>query len=347
MSSFAGQLSATRGSVSAAEWVYQNDLRRRISVCLGLLGAGVRAHGQSAPPWRLAWLSPSDGLGPNHKAFLARMQQLGYEQDRHFSIEWAWVGSNTAALSAFASRLVDARPDLIIAQSQVCAQAAQAATRSIPIVFVGVRDAVAAGLVKSYASPGGNLTGVTLTTSDELVAKLLELLRELMPTARRLGVFWNPGVPIQGPLVETLVAKGKGMSFAVRPVPIKGPGDIERGFEVLTRESTDALLTLVEWFSLNNRDLIARLAIQNRLPTLFEIKDYVLAGGLLAYGVVYHEHYASAADYVDKILRGSKPSDLPVQQPSRLEMVLNRKTARSIGLPLPKGILVRADQVID
>lgn len=321
--------------------------RRQVCCGAGALLFQATAFGQNPKVWRLAWLSPADGPGPNHAAFLSRMKQLGYEEGKQFEIEWAWVGSNTAALPAQASRLVQAKPDLILTQSQICAQAAQKATSTIPIVFVGVRDAVAAGLVRSYANPGGNLTGVTLTPSDELVGKLLELLRQLLPMAKRIGVFWNPGVPIQASVVDLLTSKGKVLGLEVRPMPVKLPGDIERSFGEMVRERVEGLLTLVEWFTLTNRELIARLAVEYRIPTLFEVKDYVVAGGLLAYGVVYHEHYASAAHYVDKILKGAKPADLPVQQPAKLEMIVNRRTARAIGLSIPGAVLVRADELID
>ncbi len=321
--------------------------RRHLCIEVGALLVPVGVFAQSRKLWRLAWLSPADGPGPNHAAFLARMKQLGYEEGKQFEIEWAWVGSNTATLPAHAARLVQSKPDLILTQSQICAQAAQKATSTIPIVFVGVRDAVAAGLVHSYASTGGNLTGVTLTPNDELVAKLLELQRELVPTARRLGVVWNPSVPVQASVVELLVLKGKGLGFDVRPMPVNRPGDLERSFAEMARERVEGVLTLVEWFTFNNRELLARLALQYRIPTMFEVKDYVTAGGLVSYGVVYHEHFASAAHYVDKILKGARPADLPVQQPAKLEMVVNRKTARTIGLLVPVTILVRADEFLD
>ena len=322
--------------------------RRQACLC----GAAVLVHqgaalGQRTKAWRLCWLSPSDGPGPNHAAFLARMARLGYDDGKQVQIEWAWVGPNTASLPAVAARLVLSQPDLIVAQSQACAQAAQKATSTIPIVFLGVRDAVSAGLVRTYANPGGNLTGVTLTPNDELAAKLLQLLRELMPLAKRVGVFWNPDVRVQASVVELLRDKGKSLEFEVRSLPVHRPGDIERAFEEMGREGIEALLTLVEWFTFNNRALIARLAAEHRIASLYEVKDYVVAGGLMAYGVAYHEHYASAAHYVDKILRGAKPADLPVQQPTKLEMVVNSRTARAIGLSIPKGVLARADEVID
>lgn len=314
---------------------------------VGLLIAHGQTHSQPTGTWRLAWLSPADGPGPNHAAFLARLKQLGYEEGRQFQIEWAWVGPDTSSLAGHAARLVQSKPDLILTQSQICAQAAQKATSTIPIVFVGARDAVAAGLVQSYAKPGTNLTGVTLTPNDELVAKLLQLLRELIPSVKRVGVFWNPGVPIQSSVINLLAEKGRALGIEIRPTPVHRPGDIERFFEEAAGERIQALLTLVEWFTFNHRELIARLAMSYRMPTLFEVKDYVAAGGLLAYGVVYHQHFAAAADYVDKILKGARPAELPVQQPARLEMVLNRRTARAIGLPVPGSILVRADEIID
>jgi len=302
---------------------------------------------QAGRVWKLAWLSPADAAGPNHEAFLAKLRSLGYEEGKNFQIEWAWIGSRPQDTDSLARKLVLGKPDVLISQSQVCALALQRATKTIPIVFVGVRDPVRIGLVESMARPGGNLTGLTLTPSDEIVQKHVELLVGLIPNAKGLAVFWNPDVPVQAGVVATISKVAQQKGIATRPIEVHRHGDIERGFDQIVRDRLDALLTLVEWFTFGQRELLAKLAIERHIPTLFEVKDYVVSGGLISYGIVYHEHFAAAATYVDKILKGAKPSEVPVQDAARLEMVVNLKTAASIGVTVPKSILVRADHLIE
>lgn len=190
--------------------------------------------------------------------------------------------------------------------------ALQKATKTIPIVFVGVRDLVVVGLVASMGRPSGNITGVTLTPNAELVQKHLELLAEIVPKATRLAVFWNPDVPVQALVVKTITDTAQKRGIAVRAFEVHRQRNLERSFEAIALERFDGLLTLVEWFTFGQRPLIARLAIENSIPTFFEVKDYVKAGGLLSYGVVYQEHFASPPlMYVDGIFKGARPSDLP------------------------------------
>lgn len=327
-------------------------MNRRESV-RGLLAFAVSGFSKSSigqsqeKIWKLGWLSPADGPGPNHEAFVQQLKKLGYEQGKNLKIEWAWVGPRTELMSDAAIKLVQGNPDILVTQSQVCALALQKVNKFIPAVFVGVRDPVKIGLVASMGRPGANITGLTLTPNEELVVKHLELLSEIVPKASRLAVFWNPDVPIQGKVIETISAIGQGRGLAVRAFGVHRPGDIERAFEVMARERFHGLLTLVEWFTFGQRPLIAKLAIANRIPTLFEVKDYVKSGGLLSYGVIYHEHFAAAAEYVDKILKGAKPGDIPVQQPAKLELVVNLKTANALGIKIPQVVLIRADEVIE
>ena len=302
---------------------------------------------QQAKIWRIGWLSPAEGPGPNHEAFLKQLKALGYEEGKNIHIEWAWVGQHPDQFPQAATRLVGANIDVLITQSQAVTLAAMKVTTTIPIVFVGVRDPVVAGIVKSLSHPGGNVTGLTLTPNAELVVKHVELLRAIAPGASRLAVFWNPDVPVQADVIDTIKRTAQTLGVAVQPFGVRHPGDIERSFEIMGREHFDGLLTLVEAFTYGQRPLIAHLAIANRLPTLFEVKDYVTDGGLLSYGVVYHEHFAMAANYVDRIIRGARPADLPVQQPAKLELVINLKTAKALGMTIPKSVLLRADEVVE
>ncbi|HEY4957215.1 MAG TPA: ABC transporter substrate-binding protein [Caldimonas sp.] len=324
-----------------------NKRRKVLSFVAAIVASRSLRAQAPARIWRVSWLSPADGPGPNHEAFLQQMRKLGYDEGRNLHMEWVWVGAQTSQLPRFAAELVQGKPDVLVSQSQVCALALQRATTTIPIVFVGVRDPVLAGLVSSMAHPGGNLTGFTLTPNADLVKKHLELLSEIVPRASRLAVFWNPDVPVQAQVVETIKATAQQRGFSVQPFEVHRPGDIEKAFETLSRERPDGILTLVEWFTYGQRFALANLAIENGMPTFFEVKDYVVAGGLLSYGVVYHEHFALAATYVDKIIKGAKPAELPVQQPAKFEMVINLKSAKAMKLKIPQSVLVRADEIIE
>lgn len=321
---------------------------RSLVLALALLAFAIPAFASdTARMWRLGWIAPAAAPGPNHQAFLAQMKQLGYEEGRNLHIDWTWGGQRYDRLPELAAALVQRKPDVIVSQTQAASQAIQKATKAIPIVFVGVRDPVVAGLVETLARPGANITGVTLTPNAELAAKQVELLRAISPRTARIGVMWNPDVAVQGQVVDTITEMSNGLRIVVRAFGVSRSGDIERAFEAMRRERIEGLITLVESFTLGQRALIARLATDARIPTSFEVKDYVKAGGLLSYGVAYHEHYAQAAIYVDRIFRGAKPSDLPVQQPAKLEMAINLRTAKALRVTVPPEILIRADEVIE
>jgi putative tryptophan/tyrosine transport system substrate-binding protein len=300
---------------------------------------------QNANKPRVGFLSPAEGPGANHAAFRQRLSAMGFEEGKNIQIEWRWLSQQYAQLPMVADELVDRKVDAIVAQTQAAALAAKKATSAIPIIFVGVRDPVRAGLVQSMHRPGENATGVTLTPSWELPAKQIELLREIRPDAARFAIFWNPRVSVQAEAIEEIKRATKGMGVDIPPFPVVTATQIRDAFVVMHRDKIDGLLTLVESFTLSQRALIAQLATQFRIPTAFEVSDYVQAGGLLSYGLRYHEHYAEAATYLVKVLRGASPHELPVQEPIQFELVINRRTADALGLTIPPTLLARADEV--
>lgn len=234
--------------------------------------------------------------------------------------------------------------DLILASGAPPALAAQKVTKTLPVVFVGVNGPVELGLVSSLAGPAANITGLAITSAD-LAGKRLELLKELVPNLRRVAVLWNPTNPgnqvqLNGALEVAQLAK-----VQIQPVPISSPDGLESAFD--TARGADALLLADDPLFVAHRNQFVALAARSRLPAIYGIKDFVDAGGLMTYGADLPDMYRRSATYVDKILRGAKPTDLPVEQPMRFELIVNGKTAKTLGLKIPYTVLLRANQVIE
>jgi putative ABC transport system substrate-binding protein len=295
----------------------------------------------------IGFLSPADGPGANHRAFLRELATKGYVEGQTVSLEWRWAHQQYGKLPDLASELVSLNPNVIIAQTSAAAFAAEKATSSIPIVFLGVRDPVATGLLPNLNHPGGNITGVTFTPSPELAAKQIELLKEIVPTANRFGVLWNTSIAIQADVVKIMKEVAKRLEVDLESFGVRQESDLEPAFERMEHAHIAGLATLVESLTLQQAPRIARLAIDRHIATIFEVRDYVDAGGLLCYGVPYHEHYAEAADYAARVLKGERPGDMPVAQPARFDVVINMRTARMLGLEFPPSITVRATDVIE
>ena len=226
------------------------------------------------------------------------------------------------------------------------AQAAQQATKVIPIVMTGPADPVADGLVASLARPGGNITGLAIV-SHELIGKELELLREVVPKVTRMAVLWNPTNPGNLHQLRAAQAAAAALGVHLQPLQTRSPGEIEGAFAAMTRDRAGALLVLLDSMLLAQRERIAGLAAKNRLPAVYGLRLHVQAGGLMAYGADQLDSSRRVASYVDKILKGAKPADLPVEQPTKFELVINLKTAKALGLTIPPSLLLRADQVIE
>lgn len=299
---------------------------------IGILLAGS----PPTPPARL----------PPLEAFLQGLRDLGYVEGRNIAIEYRWAEGKLDPLSDLAAELVRLKVEVIVTSSTPAVQAAKKATSTIPIVMAAVGDPVVTGLVASLARPGGNITGLTLL-APELAGKRLELLKETLPTLSRVAVLWNSAsTAMVHTFRETRVA-AEASGVKLQSLEVRGdPIDFERAFSAITKEWPQGLFVTLDPFTSRYRVRIVELAAQHRLPTIYELKEFVEVGGLMSYGPSSRDMWRRAATYVDKILKGAKPGDLPVEQPTMFEFIINMKTARALGLTIPQSVLIRADEVI-
>ncbi len=319
-------------------------------VALGALGAPRVARAQARKVARLGILSPfapSDGPAPSFQFFHDRLRELGYVEGQNIVFEYRWAEGKYDRLPAMAAELVQAKVDVVLtAWSTPAAMAAKRATTTIPIVFIGVGDAVGVRLVGGLARPGGNITGSTFQ-SEETVGKLLQLLKEVVPKLTRLATVSNPANPVYEPVLKDVEAMGKTLGLQVLRLGVTGPGDVEAAFDSARREQVDGLVVMRDFVLISQRDRIVTLAAKNRLPVMYGMREFVAAGGLMSFEPSLPELHRRAADLVDKILKGARPAELPVEQSSRFELVINLKTARALGLTVPPLVRLRADQVIE
>ena len=292
----------------------------------------------------LACCSPARLLRGGHyvDAFRQGLRELGYIEEQNIRLEYRWAEGGFPDLAA---NLVRGRVDLIFAWGTTAATAAKRATGTIPIVFVAAADPVGSGLVASLARPGGNVTGLT-NISAELSVKMLELLKQVAPGVARVGVLRNPGNPVSALQLKQTEIAARSLGVQLQVVDAREPSELEGAISTLTRERADALTVLADPMLLSQRARIADLAARSRLPAVFNVRQYAEAGGLLAYGPSLADLFHLAATYVDKILKGARPADLPVEQPTKFELVLNLRTARALGLTIPPPVLARADEII-
>jgi putative ABC transport system substrate-binding protein len=313
----------------------------------GLLAAPLAAEGQQKVS-RVGYLEPgvADPGTPFFEAFRQGLTDLGWVEGRTIAIEVRAAEGKYERLPSLAAQLVDLNVDVIFASSTPAAVVAKRATKTIPIVFGRCADPVGSGLVTGLAHPGGNVTGWT-HEGLELRVKYLDLLKDAVPQATRIGVLWNPGNPIHGPSLKSIEAAAQTLTLGLLPVPVRKPEEIEGAFSVLARQRVQALIVFQDGMFLARRQQIIAGAAMNRLPALYGTTELVKAGGLMGYGVNLPEMYRHGSSFVDKILRGAKPADLPVEQPTKFELVINLKTAKALGLTIPPSLLARADQVIE
>jgi putative ABC transport system substrate-binding protein len=273
------------------------------------------------------------------------LREFGYTEGQNIIVEYRWADGKTERLAGLAAELVGMKPDVIVTASTLAAQAVKKATTTIPVVMSGVSDAVSAGLVASLAQPGGNLTGTTLITPD-LMGKQLELLKEIVPRITRVAVLGITGNPTSGPDLRATKDAARILGLQLQVVEVGGPEEFGSAFSEITKGRSGGLLGLGSPVMVNNRRHIADLAIKHRLPAVFWQKEHAEAGALMAYGSPFTDTFRRAAYFVDRILKGAKPADLPVEQPTKFELVINIKTAKQIGLTIPPNVLARADKVI-
>jgi len=300
--------------------------------------------------YRLGYLATTSGPTDWERAFVEAMRDLGYVSGRNLFIEYRWGAGRNDRLAKLATELVDLRPDLIIASPTPSVLAAKDATKSIPIVFPISVDAVEAGVVDSLARPRGNVTGLTLMSAD-LIGKRLDLLRVMLPKASRLAFLSISGIPkITDPLVRELETKGRAVGISVRLYEVPSFGDaeaVDRALETIGRDGPDALYILESPSMAARAPHVMGVALKHRVPVLAGLKEYVQAGALLFYGPDGIAMHRRAAIFADKILRGAKPADLPVEQPTRFELIVNVKTAKALALTIPTQLLLQANQVIE
>jgi putative tryptophan/tyrosine transport system substrate-binding protein len=278
-------------------------------------------------------------------AFVQRLRELGWTEGRTIAIEDRWAEGRNERFAEIAAELVRLKVDVIVTQGAASVIAAKQATSVIPIVFAGVGDAVGTGLIASLARPGSNVTGLSNQGTDT-VGKRLDLLREVLPGLRRLAIMANVGSPATALEMREVQAVAGTLGLEVAAFEIRRVQDIAPAFDAL-KGRADALYVCVDPLLATNRVRINTLAQGARLPTMYGVREYVEAGGLISYGPSILDQYRRAADYVDKILRGAKPGDIPVEQPTKFELVVNLITAKALGLEIPRPLLARADEVIE
>ena len=300
---------------------------------------------QKTPP-RIGFLlmgSPQAGLTSAFDAFREGLRELGWTENENIAIEYRWAGESPDRLPELAADLVRLKVAIIIG-STPGVRAAQHATTSIPIIMCIADDAVKQGFVPNLARPGGNITGMAAMAS-ELAGERLELLREATPRVSRIALLWNPPGSSQDYMKDTQMA-ARSLGVALQSVEVRTADDFESAFASVLKGRAEALVVGPGQFLFNHQRRVVEFATKNRLPSIYAWKDPVSAGGLIAYGVNIPQVYRRAAHYVDRILRGTKPGDLPVEQPTKFDLVVNLRTATALGLTIPQSLLLRADEVI-
>jgi|SRR5215831_18242114 len=324
--------------------------RRAFIVMVGgrILAAPLTGEAQQAakvPRLGILWPYSSSITAPFAEAFRQGLRNAGYVDGGNILVEERWAEGSFDRLSSLAADLVGRRVDVILAASTPAAQAARQATKTIPIVMTLVSDPVEDRIVASLARPGGNVTGLSLM-HPELSGKRLALLKEVNPKVSRAAVFWSSSTPAYRVVLSETETAARALGMQLQIVEVRGPSGVDAAFAVITRERVGALVVLPDAMFRNQHRRIIDLAAKNRLPAMYWSRELVEAGGLMAYGANFSDVFRRAATFVDKILKGAKPGDLPIEQPAKLELVINLKTAAALGFTMPQSLLVRADEVI-
>jgi putative tryptophan/tyrosine transport system substrate-binding protein len=318
-----------------------------LGALLFALSVPAKAQQQAAKVPTIGYLAGgSSRTGFTHDAFRQGLREVGYVEGKNILIEYRLAEGKLDRLAALATELIGLKVDILVAaEGAGPALAAKKATETIPIVFTSVSDPISAGLVKSLARPGGNITGLT-TGGPELYGKRLELLKETVPKFSRLAVLWNPEHPDSNLAFKESQAAARELGFQLQSLEVRGPEDFESAFKAAADRRAAALLVLSSAVFMRSRVKLVELAVKGRLPAMYVDREYVEAGGLMSYGPSLADLYRRAATYVDKILKGRNPADLPVEQPTKFEFILNLKAAKQIGLRVSPNVLARADKVI-
>ena len=322
---------------------------------LGTLGGGLLVAPRLAPAQpagrvvRIGFLSASPGSpnAPTVVAFREGLRDLGWLEGQNLVIEYRWANGHFDRLPALAAELVRLKVDVIAASPTPAAVAAKKATETIPIVGLSLTDAVGLGLIASIARPGGNVTGVSYSLDPEIFGKHLALLKEAVPKVRRVAVLSNPAGPAQPATIRNIQDAARSLGVQLLLVEARGPTEFDAAFATIARERPGAVFVVMDPAFIGQRARLPELAARNRLPSMFTQAVDAEAGGLMSFGPNLASLYRRAATHVDKILKGTKPGDLPVEQSTKFELVINLKTAKALGLTIPPSLLAQADQIIE
>ena len=309
------------------------------------LAAGAQQVGKVS---RIGYLSAgSDTANPRvREAFRQGLRELGWVEGQNIIIEYRWAEGRFDRLPDLAAELVRLKVDVLVAAPTPAALAAKNATGTIPIVGMSLTDPIGLGLVASLARPGGNVTGVSYSVGAEIFGKDLELLKEVVPRVRRVAVLSNPASPARPLTISNVKDAARSLGLQLQLLEARGPRDFDGAFAAMAKERVGALLVVTDPAFIPHRARLVDLAVKNRLPSIFTQREDAEAGGLMSYGPRLSDLHRRGATYVDKILKGAKPADLPVEQPTKFELVINLKTAKALGLTIPQSLLGRADEVI-
>jgi putative tryptophan/tyrosine transport system substrate-binding protein len=327
--------------------------RREFITLLGGTAAtwplAARAQQPAGRVYRVGYLTVASRQQQLHliKAFEEGLRSLGYRVGENVVIEYRFADSEMERLPALAADLVRLGVDVIVTGANPNTVAAMKATKTIPIVMTNSIDPVGTGLVASLARPGGNVTGFAQDAGGELNGKRLELLKETVPNLTRVGILWNPGVASNRSRLTSMRDATQGMGLMLVPVEARGQDAFEQAFTTMMKERMQAFVILGDAVLFNYRGQIAEMAIMNRLPAASSFKEFAEAGLLLTYGANVQDLFRQSAVFVDKIFEGAKPADLPVEQPTKFELVINLKTAKALGVEVPTSLLLRADEVLE
>ncbi len=326
--------------------------RREFILALGGAASvplAARAQQPAGRVYRVGYLTIASREQQLHliKAFEEGLRSLGYRVGENVVIEYRFADGELERLPALAADLVRLAVDVIVTGANPNTVAAMKATTTIPIVMTNSVDPVGAGLVASLARPGGNVTGFGVDAGDEINGKRLELLKETLPNLSRVGILWNPDFAPNRSRLTSMREAARALGLTLVPAEARGPDALEQAFAAMVRESAQAFVVLGEPVLFNCRGQIAVMAIRDRLPAISTAREYAEAGVLLTYGPDLQDQFRRSAAFVDKIFKGAKPADLPVEQPTKFELVVNLKTAKALGVEVPTSLLQRADEVIE
>jgi ABC-type uncharacterized transport system substrate-binding protein len=336
-----------RGKIPAMNAAGRVRRRLMLSALASLLGPAV-VGAQPPKHARVGVLASSTegNFGPSVKVFIERLAAAGWVEGGNLTLDVRYAGEQYVRLPEQAAELVKLKVDVIAAMGTPATQAAKQATKTIPIVMESLSDVVATGLVSNLARPGGNITGVS-GFSPELNGKRLELIREILPRVERVGVLLNRANPATAPVLQATEAAAQQMRMRLHIVDVRQPADVPAAFDAFTRARSEALVLVADPLLFSETARITELAARHRLPAVYEHRGFPEAGGLMSYGPLSGERFQQMAVYVDRILRGSRPGELPFERPTTFELILNLKAARGLGLEIPPALRLRADRVIE